>query len=265
MPEVESPDTGKRDVDAPRPGLAGRVAMVTGATRGIGFAVASELAAHGARIIVTGRDERRVALIVARINELNKAEAVGAVLDVTDFARVGPAVAAAVKPYGRLDILVANAGVMASAPLGLVRAEELSLMLDTNVAGSIACVQAAGRIMMRQRGGAIVLVGSIVGRDGGAGQIAYSASKGAVAAAARSAAKELGRWGVRVNAVAPGIIDTDLIRDVPAAAKQRYLASTPLGRLGTAPDVARAIRFLASDDAAFITGHTLAVDGGLVL
>src|SRR5690242_5432173 len=108
MPEVESPDTGKRDVDPPRPGLAGRVAMVTGATRGIGFAVASELAAHGARIIVTGRDERRIAPIVARINELNEAGAVGAVLDVTDFAGVGPAVAAAVKPYGRLDILVAN-------------------------------------------------------------------------------------------------------------------------------------------------------------
>ncbi len=245
--------------------LDGRVALVTGATRGIGYAVAQELAAHGATVIVSGRDEGRVAECVRRIAAQTGASVDGAVIDVGEFDGVGKAVAAAAKAHGRLDVLVANAGVMLSSPIGLVTATDVRAMLDTNVAGAIASVQAAGRVMMRRKSGAIVLTGSITGRDGSAGQIAYSASKAAVAAAARAAAQELGRWGVRVNAVAPGIIDTDLICDVPAEARARYVATTPLGRLGTAADVAKVVRFLVGDDAAFITGQVIAVDGGLTL
>ncbi len=245
--------------------LKDRVALVTGATRGIGYAVATELAAHGATVIATGRDERRTAACAGQIAGQTDAQITSAAMDVSDFASVAPAMRAAVKQYGRLDILVANAGVMLSAPLGLVSEPGLRTMLDTNVGGTIACLQSAGRIMMRQRSGAIVLMGSIVGRDGSAGQVAYSASKAAVAAAARSAAKELGRWGVRVNAVAPGIIDTDLIAEIPEQTRQRYVDSTPLGRLGTAADVAKVVRFLVGDDACFITGQVIGIDGGLSL
>jgi 3-oxoacyl-[acyl-carrier protein] reductase len=245
--------------------LKDRVALVTGATRGIGYAVAAELAAHGAAVIVAGRDERRIAACAEQIAAQSGAPVTCATVDVSDFESVAPAIRAAAQPYGHLDILVANAGVMLSAPLGLVKQPELNTTLDTNVGGTIASVQAAGRMMMRQRSGAIVLMGSIVGRDGSPGQVAYSASKAAVAAVARSAAKELGRWGVRVNAVAPGIIDTDLIAGIPQEARQRYVDSTPLGRLGTAADVAKVVRFLVGDDACFITGQVIGIDGGLSL
>lgn len=245
--------------------LGGRVALVTGATRGIGYAVAHELASHGATVILSGRDEGRVAECARSLAEQTGAEVAGAVLDVSAFDTVAAAVSAAVRPHGRLDILVANAGVMLSAPLGAISGADVRTTLDTNVAGVIACVQAAGRLMMRRKSGAIVLTGSIAGRDGSAGQIAYSASKAAVAGATRSAARELGRWGVRVNAVAPGIIDTDLIASLPTEARERHIAATPLGRLGTPADVAKAVRFLVGDDAAFTTGQVLGIDGGLVL
>lgn len=245
--------------------LAGRVAMVTGATRGIGFAVAVELAACGAHVIAAGRDERGVAECVEQIAHRTGATATGAVFDVGDFAGVGPAIRAAVRPHGRLDVMVANAGVMSSAPLGMIVESDLRTLLDTNVAGVIASIQAAGRVMSRQRSGAIVVTGSIVGRDGAAGQVAYSASKAAVVGATRSAAKELGQWGVRVNAVAPGMVDTGLIAQVPPDVRERHVAATPLGRLGTAVDVAKVVRFLAGDDAAFVTGQVVGVDGGLVL
>jgi 3-oxoacyl-[acyl-carrier protein] reductase len=245
--------------------LGGRVALVTGATRGIGYAVAQELAVHGATVILSGRDGSRVAECARDIAEQTGAEVEGAVLDVSAFDSVATAVKAAVRPHGRLDILVANAGVMLSSPLGAVTGADVRTTLDTNIAGVIATVQAAGRLMMRHKSGAMVLLGSIAGRDGSAGQIAYSASKAAVAGATRSAARELGRWGIRVNAVAPGIIDTDLIAGLPAEAKERYSAATPMGRLGTPADVAKAVRFLVGDDAGFIAGQVLGIDGGLVL
>jgi 3-oxoacyl-[acyl-carrier protein] reductase len=138
-------------------------------------------------------------------------------------------------------------------------------MLDTNVAGTLATVQAAARVMMRQKSGSIVVLASIVGNRGSAGQAAYAASKAAVAAIARSTAKELGPRGIRVNAVAPGLIQTNMIAHLPADLVQRRIADTSLRRLGTAEDVARAIRFLVSDEASFVTGQVLGVDGGLVL
>ncbi|WP_328613381.1 glucose 1-dehydrogenase [Amycolatopsis sp. NBC_00355] len=240
--------------------LSGRVALVTGGTRGIGLATVRVLAGAGATVVLTGRDE-------ARAKEAASAAgaAAGLALDVTDAKAVSSLVRGVAKEHGRLDIVVANAGIMEDALLGMIREELVDTTLSTNVAGTLHTVQAAARAMMRKKTGSIVVLASIVGEYGSAGQTVYAASKAAVANIARSAAKELGRSGIRVNAVAPGVIETDLTAGLSEDAKAENTGRTPLGRLGRAEDVANAIRFLVSDEASFITGQVLGVDGGLVL
>jgi 3-oxoacyl-[acyl-carrier protein] reductase len=240
--------------------LSGRVALVTGGTRGIGLATVRALAEAGATVVLTGRDE-------ARAKEAASAAgaAAGLALDVTDAKAVSSLVRGVAKEHGRLDIVVANAGIMEDALLGMIREELVDTTLSTNVAGTLHTVQAAARAMMRKKSGSIVVLASIVGEHGSAGQTVYAASKAAVANIARSAAKELGRSGIRVNAVAPGVIETDLTAGLSEDAKAENTGKTPLGRLGRAEDVANAIRFLVSDEASFITGQVLGVDGGLVL
>lgn len=240
--------------------LDGRVAVVTGGTRGIGRATAEALIEAGAVVIITGRDGNQAQRVA---KEIDAAEAYQ--LDVTDPDAVAAVFKSIASGHGRIDALVANAGVLEDAPIGMIRPELVSRMLDTNVAGTIATVQAAARVMMRKKSGSIVLLASIVGERGSVGQTAYAASKAGVAAVARSAAKELGPRGIRVNAVAPGIIETDLIQHLPADVRDRRVADTALRRLGQPADVARVIRFLLSDDAAFVTGQVVGVDGGLVL
>ncbi|UOZ09206.1 SDR family NAD(P)-dependent oxidoreductase [Amycolatopsis sp. WQ 127309] len=240
--------------------LSGRVALVTGGTRGIGLATVRALAGAGATVVLTGRDETR-----AKEAASAAGAAAGLALDVTDAKAVSSLVRGVAKEYGRLDIVVANAGIMEDALLGMIREELVDTTLSTNVAGTLHTVQAAARAMMRKKTGSIVVLASIVGEHGSAGQTVYAASKAAVANIARSAAKELGRSGIRVNAVAPGVIETDLTAGLSEDAKAENAGKTPLGRLGRAEDVANAIRFLVSDDASFITGQVLGVDGGLVL
>ncbi|MFI5612437.1 SDR family NAD(P)-dependent oxidoreductase [Amycolatopsis sp. NPDC051903] len=240
--------------------LTGRVALVTGGTRGIGLATARALAEAGATVVLTGRDESRAKEAAAAAGA-----AAGLALDVTDAKAVATLVRGVAKEHGALDVVVANAGIMEDALLGMIREELVDTTLATNVAGTLHTVQAAARAMMRKKTGAIVVLASVVGQYGSAGQTVYAASKAAVANIARSAAKELGRSGIRVNAVAPGVIETDLTASLSEDAKADNVAKTPLGRLGTAEDVAKAIRFLVSDDAAFITGQVLGIDGGLVL
>ena len=246
-------------------GLSGRVVVVTGGTRGIGRATAELLACSGATVVVTGRDESAAVKAAAEINEAHGVPAMGIGFDVADFAAVGEAFKTIAKEQGRIDGLVASAGVLDNALVGMITPELVDRMLSTNVAGTIAAVQAAGRAMMRKRTGSIVVLASIVGEHGSAGQMVYAASKAAVANIARSAAKELGPRGIRVNAVAPGVIDTDLIANLPRELIEENVARTSLRRLGTPADVARAIRFLISDESAFITGQVLGVDGGLVI
>jgi 3-oxoacyl-[acyl-carrier protein] reductase len=242
------------------PDLSGRVALVTGGTRGIGLATVRALVEAGATVVLTGRDE-------ARAKEAASAAgaAAGLALDVTDAKAVSSLVRGVAKEHGRLDIVVANAGIMEDALLGMIREELVDTTLSTNVAGTLHTVQAAARAMMRKKTGSIVVLASIVGEYGSAGQTVYAASKAAVANIAKSAAKELGRSGIRVNAVAPGVIETDLTAGLSDDAKAANTGKTPLGRLGRAEDVANAIRFLVSDEASFVTGQVLGVDGGLVL
>jgi 3-oxoacyl-[acyl-carrier protein] reductase len=241
--------------------LAGKVALVTGGTRGIGLATAHELAACGATIVLTGRDE-----VAAK----TAAESVGGPvtgqrLDVTDAKAVATLIRGVAKEHGRLDIVVANAGIMEGALLGMIRDDDVQRTLNTNVAGTIHTVQAAARAMMRKKSGSIVVIASVVGERGSAGQTVYAASKAAVANLARSAAKELGGSGIRVNAVAPGVIDTALTSSLSDQVRAETVRNTPLGRLGAADEVAKAVRFLAGEDSSFITGQVLGVDGGLVL
>ncbi|KFU81139.1 3-oxoacyl-ACP reductase [Amycolatopsis lurida NRRL 2430] len=240
--------------------LEGRIALVTGGTRGIGLATARALAEAGATVVLTGRDEAKAKEAAAAAGAAS-----GLALDVTDAKAVSTLVRGVAKEHGKLDIVVANAGIMEDALLGMIREELVDTTLSTNVAGTLHTVQAAARAMMRKKTGAIVVLASIVGEHGSAGQTVYAASKAAVANIARSAAKELGRSGIRVNAVAPGVIDTDLTSGLTEEAKAENIGKTPLGRLGTPEDVANAIRFLVSDDASFITGQVLGIDGGLVL
>jgi 3-oxoacyl-[acyl-carrier protein] reductase len=240
--------------------LAGRVALVTGGTRGIGLATVRALVEAGATVVLTGRDEAR-----AKEAATAAGAAAGLALDVTDAKAVSTVVRGVAKEHGRLDVVVANAGIMDDALLGMIREDAVSATLDTNVAGTLHTVQAAARAMMRRKTGSIVVLASIVGEYGSSGQTLYAASKAAVANIARSAAKELGRSGIRVNAVAPGVIETDLTAGLSEDAVADNVKKTPLGRLGRPEDVAKAIRFLVSDDASFVTGQVLGIDGGLVL
>ncbi|WP_199191575.1 glucose 1-dehydrogenase [Amycolatopsis sp. CA-126428] len=239
--------------------LSGRVALVTGGTRGIGLATARALVEWGATVVLTGRDEARAKEAAASVG------ASGLALDVTDAKAVSSLVRGVAKEHGKLDVVVANAGIMEDALLGMIKEDLVDTTLSTNVAGTLHTVQAAARAMMRKKTGSIVVLASIVGEYGSAGQTVYAASKAAVANIARSAAKELGRSGIRVNAVAPGVIETDLTAGLSEDAKAENSGRTPLGRLGRPEEVANAIRFLVSDEASFITGQVLGIDGGLVL
>jgi 3-oxoacyl-[acyl-carrier protein] reductase len=241
--------------------LTGKVALVTGGTRGIGLATARALAEAGAAVVLTGRDEAVAKQVAASVT----GDVSGVALDVTDTQAVTAVVRGVAKERGTLDVVVANAGVLENALLGMIREDLVDRMLRTNVGGTIHTVQAAARVMMRRKSGSIVVLASIVGERGSAGQAVYAASKAAVGNIARSAAKELGRYNIRVNGVAPGVIETAMTERLGEELLDRSVADTPLGRLGRADEVAKAIRFLAGDEASFVTGQILGVDGGLVL
>ncbi len=242
-----------------------KVAVVTGSSRGIGRAIALRLAAGGARVVVNYRSDEGAALAVVREIEQSGGQAIAAQADVSQAAEAQALIDATQKTFGRIDILVNNAGTTRDTLLMRMSDEDWNLVLDTNLKGAFFCIRAASRPMMRQRYGRIVNVTSVAGLSGNAGQANYASAKAGLVGLTMTVAKELGSRGITCNAIAPGFVPTDLTSTLPEELIQQAVARTPLGRTGTPEDMAAAVAFLASDEAGFITGQTLAVDGGLVI
>ena len=238
--------------------LEGKVALVTGASRGIGAAIARELASAGARVAVNYRSGKEAAEELA--GEIGGVAVAG---DVADAREAEAVVESAESELGDLHVLVNNAGITRDTLLARMSDEDWRAVLATNLDGVFHTCRAVARKMLRRRSGAIVNVTSVVGLRGNPGQTNYVASKAGVIGFTKALARELGNRGVRANAVAPGYIDTELTAVLPERAREAILAATPLGRLGSPEDVAGAVRFLSSDEASFVTGEVLLVDGGL--
>lgn len=245
--------------------LDDRVALVTGAAEGIGWATARLLGDRGAAVVLVGRvqDER----LQSRLDELtaNGVSARAMAADLTDPGAIAATYKQVFSEFRRLDVLVANAGALGDAPLGMISEDLLSRTVDVNLLGTIRHIQSASRLMRRSNGGSIIAVGSIMGLAGNVGQVPYSAAKAGLIGAVRSASKELAPHAVRCNVVAPGFIETKLTANLNPEVRSERIRSVAIGRAGTAEEVAELIAFLASDAAAYITGQVIGVDGGLVV
>jgi len=244
--------------------LAGRVALITGGTRGIGLASARLLAEDGASMVVSGRDAGRLDAAVKELEALGVA-ALGIAADAAKREDCDRLVDAAKERFGRIDVLVNNAGMTRDQLLVRMKDDDWDQVLDVNLRGVFLMTRAAGKVMMRQKSGRIINITSTAGAMGNACQVNYSAAKAGVIGLTKAAARELAHWNILVNAVAPGLIDTDMTATVPAEARQALLDQVPLKRIGVAREVAEMVRFLAGDGAAYITGQTIHVNGGLYM
>ncbi|MFO1515961.1 MAG: 3-oxoacyl-ACP reductase FabG [Lysobacterales bacterium] len=242
--------------------LEGDIALVTGASRGIGAAIAAELAAQGAKVIGTATSEAGAAAISAALAARGGA---GRVLNVTDGAAVDALIDAIAKEFGPVSILVNNAGITRDQLLMRMKDEDWQAILDTNLTSVYRTSKAVMRGMMKARRGRIVNIASVIGLTGNPGQANYAAAKAGIIAFSKSLAREIGSRGVTVNVVAPGFIDTDMTRALPEDARNAMLGQIALGRFGEPVDIARAVAFLASPAAAYITGETLHVNGGMYM
>ena len=242
--------------------LKGEIALVTGASRGIGAAIADELAAQGATVIGTATSESGANAISQRMAAMGGQ---GRVLDVNAPGAIEALVDAIGKEFGGVSILVNNAGITRDNLLLRMKDEDWQAILDTNLTSVFRSCKAAMRGMMKARRGRIVNIASVIGVTGNAGQANYAAAKAGIIAFSKSLAKEIGSRGITVNVVAPGFIDTDMTRELPADAKNAMLGQIALGRFGEPADIARAVAFLAGPNAAYITGETLHVNGGMYM
>jgi 3-oxoacyl-[acyl-carrier protein] reductase len=241
--------------------LSGRVALVTGASRGIGRAIATRLAAQGAVVLAAARGDNAADTVRDIQAAGGRAEVVA--LDVTDAAAAESAVASAIERHARIDILVNNAGITRDQLMLRLKRDDWDAVLATNLTSAYTLTQAVLKPMIRQRSGRIVCISSVVGQSGNAGQANYAASKAGLIGFAKSVALEVASRNITVNVVAPGMIATDMTGVLPEKTREALIGRIPLGRLGAPDDVAAAVCFLASDEAAYITGQVLAVNGGM--
>jgi 3-oxoacyl-[acyl-carrier protein] reductase len=241
----------------------GRVALVTGASRGIGRATARALAARGASVVASARGDHADAVAAEIQAAGGRAEA--RTLDVTEPAAIEAAVAEVLSRHGRLDVLVNNAGITRDQLLLRLKRDDWDAVLDTNLTAVAMLTRAVLKPMIKQRWGRIISLTSVVGQSGNAGQANYAAAKAGLIGFTKAVALEVASRGITVNAVAPGIIDTDMTRVLSQGAQEVWADRIPLRRLGTPEDVAEAVVFLASDEASYITGHVLAVNGGMYM
>ena len=244
--------------------LDGKTALVTGASRGIGRAIALCLAAEGARVAINYAGNVKAAEEVKASVEAAGGTAILCQADIADSAAVEAMIADVVKEFGTIDILVNNAGITRDTLLMRMKDEDFAKVLDTNLKGVFYCTTAVSKLIMKKRAGRIVNMASVIGLVGNAGQANYAAAKAGVIGFSKSAAKELASRGITVNVVAPGFIGTDMTADLPETVKEKALADIPLGKMGEPEDVANAVLFLASDQASYITGQVVNVDGGMV-
>ncbi|MGD8189315.1 SDR family NAD(P)-dependent oxidoreductase [Brevibacillus ginsengisoli] len=245
--------------------LEGKVAWITGASRGIGQACAIAFASEGASVIISSRNSEHLQSTAEQIRNQTGSDPLLLPYDVTDKDKIKEAASIVLKTYKRLDVLVNNAGIMQSARLGMITQDMIKETFESNTYSAINHMQYASRIMARHHIGSIINVSSILGRFGGESEVVYSGSKAALIGSSLSAAKELAPLNIRVNIVAPGFIDTDLIQNLSPARKQEILSMIKMGRIGRPEEVANVMVFLASDAASYITGQIIGVDGGMLI
>ena len=243
--------------------LSGKVAIVTGASRGIGRGVATMLASLGAHVIATARGENAAETVSQIQGAGHRAEA--AALEVTDTASIDALIAGVLQHHRRIDILVNNAGVTRDQLMLRMKRDDWDQVIGTNLTASFVLSQAAIKPMLKQRSGRIINISSVVGQTGNAGQANYAASKAGLIGFSKALARELASRNITVNVVAPGLIETDMTKAITEKAHGDWTSQIPLGRLGTTADVAAAVCFLASDEASYITGQVLAINGGMYM
>jgi 3-oxoacyl-[acyl-carrier protein] reductase len=243
--------------------LTGRIALVTGASRGIGKAIAGRLAARGAHVVAAARGENAKAVAEEIASGGGLGEFIS--LDVTEAGAGEAAVADVVKRHGRIDILVNNAGIAKDQLMLRMKRDDWDAVIGTNLTAAFVLTQAVLKPMLKQRAGRIVSISSVVGQGGNAGQANYAASKAGIIGFSKAVALEVASRGITVNVVAPGLIETDMTRAITESAHEEWASKIPLKRLGTPDDIAAAVCFLASDEASYITGQVLAVNGGMYM
>jgi 3-oxoacyl-[acyl-carrier protein] reductase len=243
--------------------LSGRVALVTGASRGIGRAISRTLAAQGAMVVAAARADNARATVDEIVGAGGRAEL--ASTDVSDAAQIDALVGGVVERHGRIDVLVNNAGIARDQLMLRMKRDDWDAVIATNLTAAFGLTQAVLKPMIRQKRGRIVCISSVVGQGGNAGQANYAASKAGLIGFVKAVAQEVASRNITVNAVAPGLIETDMTRAITGSARADWTARIPLKRLGTPDDVAAAVCFLVSDEASYITGQVLAVNGGMYM
>lgn len=246
-------------------GFEGKIALVTGGARGIGRAICETLASRGADIVIADLQTELAEQTAAELTESTQKQVLAVSVNVADPASVNSMVEKAMQKFGRIDILVNNAGITRDKLVLRMEEEDWDLVIDVNLKGAFNCSKAVFRPMMRQRYGRIVNMSSVSGQAGQTGQANYSASKAGLIGLTKALAREFASRNITVNAVAPGFVPTTLTQDLPSELKEFMLKATPLGRMGTPQEIAYAVAFLASDEAGYITGQVLAVDGGMFM